>query len=234
MSQEELQRAIQELIEFVMTRDRGGRYEHGPHDETTTLYSTNRKDADSKTDISNNDRDIYAPKRSPSTKVRPKKIRTSRYNNRYSYQNGHYPKIKSTKYKTDDLKKGNLGLYETISNRIRSRKYVRRADNLDDITINVDSHSAKDNTEESIAENMDFDSNGENQKPFDVIYVNKKVVTIKETADGKKRRKISDVTEAKRIGRTKAKGYPSYLSELSIPATIKHRIGKRSVSNNGN
>ena len=205
MSQEELERAIQELIEFVIKRDSGGK--HAPHNGTTTLYNTNKKDADPKTHIFNDDRDIYIPKRS-----------------------------QSTKYKINDLENGQLGYYETIANKIRPGKYRRRADNSNDgsFIVNMDSASTKDNTEESIAVNLDFDSNGENQKPVDAMYVNKKVVTIEETTDGKKRRKINDVTKAKRMARTKAKDYPLYLSHLPIPASIKHRIGKRSVSNYGN
>ena len=135
-----------------------------------------------------------------------------------------------TKYKTNDdyLEKGNQRHKhdEPIAARVRARKYTRRGDNLDDgsITANMDSSSVKDNTDEfekldktSFHEDMNSDSNDENQKPFDVMYINKKVVTIEETADGEKRRKFNDVTQAKRIARTKAKRYPSYLSHLPIP-----------------
>ena len=188
-----------------------------------------------------------------SGEVKPKKVRSSRYSNwklRYRYsndKNDRYPRTKLTKYKTNDdyLKKDNLRHKQDkpIAAGVRARKYRRSGDNLDDgsITANMDSSSVKDDKEEfekldetSIDEDMDSDSNDENQKSFDVMYVNKKVVTIEETADGQKRRKINDVTEAKRIARTKAKRYPSYLSHLPIPAAVKHRIGKRSAFNNGN
>ena len=252
MSHKELERAIQELIEFVISRDTGARFGHAPHNETT-LYNTNKKDTDPKTDSFNDDRSIYIRKRRLSTKVKPKKVRSSRYRNwnfryRHSYgQNDRYPRTKLTKYKTngDYLEKGNQRHKhdEPIAARVRTRKYTRRGNNLDDgsITANMDSSSVKDNTDEfekldktSFHEDMNSDSNDENQKPFDVVYINKKVVTIEETADGEKRRKFNDVTQAKRIARTKAKRYPSYLSHLPIPASIKHRIGKRSALDNGN
>ena len=230
MSLKELERAIQELIEFVITRDTGGT-SHVPHNQTTTLYNRNKKDADHKTYAFKNYQDSYIPKRRLSTKVRPKKVQSFWYNNRnfrHIYdQNGRYTRSKSTKYKANDDYPGQGNLRhrndQPIVPKIRTRKYRRIGDQLDDggITANMDSSSVKGDTEEF--------ENDENQKPFDVIYIN----TIKETADGKKRRKINDVTEAKRIARTKTRHYPLYLGHLPIPTTKNHRISKRSASNNG-
>ena len=239
MSQKDLERAIQELIEFVISRNRNRGRGRSLHLDPTRLH---KKRDERRAQIFNdarNPKQIFSTKTKPKTNHRGRHMHSDIPHRSDSYRRGRNSRSKSTKYERDEeyLEEHQERSYHDRPVASRAKKYRRDSKNLE----TNPSHRSYDTTdllkaeeEEESPDDIDFYRKDENENPYDVMYIKKKVVTIEETADGKQSRKTSDLTETRRIARSKSSRYPTYLHYLPIPSEIKHRIGKRSAPNNGN
>ena len=238
MNRNELERAIEELIEFIFARTQT---------HTHPIPAATETGRDGKTGTFNDGSYSQRPKSRIPVTFRPKPLSIIYYeeNTRKTRKFKHsVHNSRNTKPSVVYLDKVSNIYIKPFEARLKSRNEFHNK-HLDEVTNSSKYYSSPSEDiprlERSKSPQVKFYSSEKpndkpnekpNEKPYDIMYVKKKIITIEETIDGRQRRKSSDVTETKRIARSKTK-YPSYLGYLPIPSEIKHRIDKRSVSKNG-
>ena len=233
MSKLELERAIEELIEFVFVKTNPWKTKTNPLDLGPSVES--HKVIAAKGGTFNDKSYSYKPRRGLSPVFRPKPSASHLYkvNALYSANrkgDGHYSRNHEYEPNINHLNKVsylNDKHLDASGKPMGHSHHINRHSDGEAKYYTGDHHGDGAGPGRPKFSQLDMPSNDYDEKPYDVMYVKKKIVTIEETIDGRQRRRASDVTETKRIARNKTK-YP-YLSYLPIPSEIKRRIVKRSV-----